>query len=112
MLSQLLNVILVNDDLVQSSFLFQIIGGSWFNVVGAGLRVLSSTTIIDEKYKYYILIGGQSLAAIAQPFFLFVPAKIAAVWFKQNQRATANMIASMCKLVVCHTLQVAVFCLL
>ena len=61
------------------------------------MRVLSSTHLIDEEYKYYVLIGGQSLAAIAQPFFLFVPAKIAAVWFKENQRTTANMITSMCK---------------
>ena len=59
--------------------------------------MLSSTHLIDEEYKYYVLICGQSLAAIAQPFFLFVPAKIAAVWFKENQRTTANMITSMCK---------------
>lgn len=35
------------------------------------------------------------LAAIAQPFIMFAPTKLAALWFAGDQRATANMIASM-----------------
>ncbi len=75
----------------------QIIGGAWFNAIGAALRVVSSAGFIDDRHRYYLLIGGQSLASIAQPFFLFVPTKVAALWFKENQRATANTISSMGK---------------
>ena len=38
---------------------------------------------------------GQTLAALAQPFLLGSPTKLAAVWFGANERATANMIASL-----------------
>ncbi len=75
----------------------QIVGGSWLNLVGAGLRVLSSTSVVPDDYKYYALIGGQSVAAVAQPFLLFVPTKVAALWFQGDQRATANMLTSMCE---------------
>ena len=40
---------------------------------------------------------GQAIAGCAQPFVMFSPTKVAALWFKENQRATANMMASMGK---------------
>ena len=52
---------------------------------------------------FYILdtfpIGllGQCFAALAQPFILFSPTKLAAVWFPHSERALANMLASMGK---------------
>ncbi|KAM7389365.1 hypothetical protein PAMP_023349 [Pampus punctatissimus] len=38
---------------------------------------------------------GQTLGALAQPLIIFTPTKLAALWFPDHQRATANMIASM-----------------
>lgn len=38
---------------------------------------------------------GQTFAALAQPFLLGSPTKLAAVWFGADERATANMIASL-----------------
>lgn len=43
------------------------------------------------------LFSGQILAACAQPFIMFAPTKLAALWFAGDQRATANMLASMGK---------------
>ncbi|WAR21673.1 S49A3-like protein [Mya arenaria] len=51
--------------------------------------------IVPRNHSYTILIIGQSLAAIAQPFIMFTPTKLAALWFPENRRATANMIGSM-----------------
>jgi MFS family permease len=38
---------------------------------------------------FAILFVGQSLAAIGQCFFLFVPSRLATVWFPENQQSTA-----------------------
>jgi len=40
---------------------------------------------------------GQTIASLAQPFVLNSPTKLAALWFGANERATANMFASLCK---------------
>ena len=45
--------------------------------------------------RYPVLLLGQSIAAVAQPFALFSTTKLAAVWFPPEQRARANMISSM-----------------
>ncbi len=76
-------------------FFFQIILAAWLNVLGCALRVLSTVFTPVAQYGYPILISGQLLAAVAQPFVLFAPTKLAALWFPDTQRATANMIASM-----------------
>ncbi|XP_077924396.1 solute carrier family 49 member A3 isoform X2 [Halichoerus grypus] len=41
------------------------------------------------------LMGGQGLCALAQTLVVFSPAKLAALWFPEHQRATANMIGTM-----------------
>lgn len=56
---------------------------------------MSAFDVIDDSYRYPILLLGQTLAACAQPFVMFAPTKLAALWFADNQRATANMAASM-----------------
>ena len=43
-----------------------------------------------------LLFFGQILAACAQPFVLFTPTKVSTLWFPSNERAVANMLASMC----------------
>uniref|UniRef100_A0A3P8VYC8 Solute carrier family 49 member 3 n=1 Tax=Cynoglossus semilaevis TaxID=244447 RepID=A0A3P8VYC8_CYNSE len=72
-----------------------VILGSWLNMSGAVLRVLATVPGVDISYQYIIVMGGQVLCASAQPLIIFVPTKLAAVWFPDHQRATANMMASM-----------------
>lgn len=64
---------------------------------GALLRFCG--TPLDESYVplYPVVMLGQTLGAIAQPLIIFTPTKLAALWFPDHQRATANMIASMCE---------------
>ncbi|KAJ8269359.1 hypothetical protein COCON_G00119660 [Conger conger] len=70
--------------------------GSWLNMVGSGLRFLSILSSLPPSVRYFpLLMGGQTLCALAQTFIIFSPTKLAALWFPQHQRATANMIASM-----------------
>ncbi|XP_052772964.1 solute carrier family 49 member A3-like [Mya arenaria] len=68
---------------------------AWLTGLGGLLRNLSTLDIVPRNHSYTILIIGQSLAAIAQPFIMFTPTKLAALWFPENRRATANMIGSM-----------------
>lgn len=70
---------------------------AWLNFAGSVLRTLSSTSI-GTHAPFAFLMSGQSLCALAQTLVIFSPAKLAAVWFPERQRATANMIGTMCEL--------------
>ncbi|MEE6511897.1 hypothetical protein FKM82_018748 [Ascaphus truei] len=73
-----------------------IILSSWLNMIGSIIRSFSVITFITSRANGIIyLFLGQCFCAVAQPLVLFVPAKLAAVWFPEHQRATANMISSM-----------------
>ncbi|XP_061749414.1 solute carrier family 49 member A3-like [Nerophis ophidion] len=48
-----------------------------------------------QKKASTVVFFGQTLAAVAQPLIIFTPTKMAALWFPDHQRATANMMASM-----------------
>ena len=65
------------------------------NAVGAAVRMLSGFHFVPQKMKFYVVMGGQTLSALAQPFLLSSPTKLAALWFGANERATANMVASL-----------------
>ncbi|XP_070692908.1 solute carrier family 49 member A3 [Pempheris klunzingeri] len=72
-----------------------LIVGSWLNMLGALLRFCVVTPFRGFTMLYPIVIVGQTLGALAQPLIIFTPTKLAALWFPDHQRATANMIASM-----------------
>ncbi|XP_072260660.1 solute carrier family 49 member A3 [Pyxicephalus adspersus] len=75
---------------------YAVLLSSWLNMLGSIIRCLSMVPFMNNKQSPLIyLFVGQSLCAVAQPLILFVPTKLAAVWFSEHQRATANMIASM-----------------
>ena len=57
---------------------------------------LLETYLFLFSAKFPIAMTGQSIAAAAQPLILFSPTKLAAQWFPHNERAFANMLASMC----------------
>ena len=57
-------------------------------LVGAWIRMLVNTN-------FNFLIAGQLLMAIGQPFMLSAPAKLAALWFGDNERALATTLGSL-----------------
>ena len=71
----------------------------WLNFIGAFIRALSSideadgVPLVPMKYKYTVLMFGQVLCSLAQPFVMFVTTKFANSWFTENQRALANTVA-------------------
>ncbi|XP_060935825.1 solute carrier family 49 member A3 [Limanda limanda] len=70
--------------------------GAWLNMFGALLRFIATEG--GEKspgLRFPLVMVGQTLGAVAQPLIIFTPTKLAALWFPDHQRATANMIASM-----------------
>uniref|UniRef100_A0A8C2ZUQ6 Solute carrier family 49 member 3 n=1 Tax=Cyclopterus lumpus TaxID=8103 RepID=A0A8C2ZUQ6_CYCLU len=79
--------------------------GAWLNMFGALLRFIGASVYPEGPgftAKYLLVMSGQTLGAMAQPLFIFTPTKVAAHWFPDHQRATANMIASMCATLVNH----------
>ncbi|XP_036982768.2 solute carrier family 49 member A3 [Artibeus jamaicensis] len=67
---------------------------AWLNFIGSGLRAVPCMPV-SVKDPFAFLMGGQSLCALAQTLVIFSPAKLAALWFPEHQRATANMIGTM-----------------
>ncbi|KAG7237978.1 hypothetical protein INR49_031494 [Caranx melampygus] len=69
--------------------------GSALNMFGALLRFLGTPPSHTFAGRYIIVMAGQTLCSLAQPLIIFTPTKLAALWFPDHQRATANTIASM-----------------
>uniref|UniRef100_A0A3P9L6L8 Solute carrier family 49 member 3 n=1 Tax=Oryzias latipes TaxID=8090 RepID=A0A3P9L6L8_ORYLA len=69
--------------------------GSWLNMLGAMLRLVGQPHAVSDDMRFLVVMLGQTLCALAQPLIIFTPTKVAALWFPDHQRATANMIASM-----------------
>ncbi|XP_012717305.3 solute carrier family 49 member A3 [Fundulus heteroclitus] len=69
--------------------------GSWLNMLGGLLRFLGTLPLAGHQLQFPAAMLGQTLGALAQPLIIFTPTKLAALWFPDHQRATANMIASM-----------------
>ncbi|XP_022615647.1 major facilitator superfamily domain-containing protein 7 isoform X1 [Seriola dumerili] len=69
--------------------------GSGLNMFGALLRFLGTPQGTAAEVRYILVMLGQTLGALAQPLIIFTPTKLAALWFPDHQRATANTIASM-----------------
>ncbi|XP_036083245.1 solute carrier family 49 member A3 [Rousettus aegyptiacus] len=67
---------------------------AWLNFAGSLLRALPSMVVgIQDPFAF--LMGGQSLCALAQSLVISSPAKLAALWFPEHQRAMANTIGMM-----------------
>eukprot|EP00126_Sphaerothecum_destruens_P006581 Sdes_comp19430_c0_seq1m10804 len=67
--------------------------GAFLNLFGAWLRYLS--VFASHDFRWPLLVIGQAFAAFAQPFILNSPTKLAASWFGEKERTTANMIGTM-----------------
>lgn len=57
-------------------------------LIGAWIRLLVN---VDFNF----VLAGQVIMAVGQPFMLSAPAKLAAVWFGDNERATATTLGSL-----------------
>ncbi|KAM6220847.1 solute carrier family 49 member A3 [Rhynchocyon petersi] len=68
--------------------------GAWLNFLGSALRTLPGF-LASLQHPFAYFLAGQSLCALAQTLVVFSPAKLAALWFPEHQRATANMIGTM-----------------
>lgn len=71
--------------------------GSWLNMAGSVVRVVGVLSYLPGYTMFPVVMVGQTLCSLAQPLVIFTPTKLAALWFPEHQRATANMIASMCE---------------
>ncbi|XP_014661555.1 PREDICTED: major facilitator superfamily domain-containing protein 7-a-like [Priapulus caudatus] len=69
-----------------------ILAAAWLNALGQLVRVLSQ---YDDRIKFPLMMGGQTISSFAQPLILFMPAKLAAVWFPDGQRTLATTIGSL-----------------
>lgn len=75
---------------------WSILIAAWANGLGALIR-LSSSFFPDSMpgLRFPIGITGQGIAALAYPFIMFLPTKVAASWFPDNQRTLATTIGVM-----------------
>uniref|UniRef100_A0A2C9KD64 Major facilitator superfamily (MFS) profile domain-containing protein n=1 Tax=Biomphalaria glabrata TaxID=6526 RepID=A0A2C9KD64_BIOGL len=72
-----------------------IIFAAWLNLIGCLLRNITIFNFVSTESKYPVLLTGQIVAACGQTFIMFTPAKVAALWFADSQRALATTVASM-----------------
>ena len=68
---------------------------AWLNFVGSVIRS-QPCMITSSQDAFAFLMGGQSLCALAQTLVIS-PAKLAALWFPERQRAPANTIGTVCE---------------
>ena len=66
--------------------------GVLFNFVGSLVRIFSLDIWQPDRY-FVVLLVGQLLCSLSQPFFMFVTTKFATSWFAENQRGLANTVA-------------------
>lgn len=81
-------------------FLLQLYLGAGFNLVGSCLRWISTGhhIICSPHFShsgFLVAMIGQILTACAQPFLLYAPTKLAALWFGPKERAFCTMLASL-----------------
>ena len=70
--------------------------GSFLTFAGSALRVVSAYLPRGVPYLGYSLAtAAQFIIALAQPYSLFAPPKVASVWFADNERVFANSVASL-----------------
>ena len=91
------------------SYIFQIILAGWLNLIGSGLRSISTYDFLSVDHKYAVLLLGQCIAGCGQPFILFLSTKLAGQWFPDGQRTIANTLVSMGELPPFVIVTVSVF---
>lgn len=62
---------------------------------GIGGLIRFSSSFLPIAHRFNVGITGQAIAALAYPFIMFLPTKVAAGWFPDNQRGLATTIGVM-----------------
>ncbi|KAI9339017.1 major facilitator superfamily domain-containing protein [Obelidium mucronatum] len=68
--------------------------GTWTTVLGTFVR-WASKFASGKETQLALVFAGQLTAALANPFTLDAPTKVAALWFGENERLTANTVMSL-----------------
>ena len=76
-----------------SNFVIDIHGCKTGIILGTILTAIGMIVKVWINTDFWICVLGQVLAAIGQPFILNTPAKLAGIWFGQNERVIAILIA-------------------
>ncbi len=71
-----------------------ILYGAWATAVGTGIRIISGVSSFSTNARKAILMTGQAVGATGNPFAMFLPTKVAAAWFPDNQRALCTSIVA------------------
>ncbi|CAJ0935410.1 unnamed protein product, partial [Mesorhabditis belari] len=66
---------------------------AWTNGIGGFIRF--SASFLANPYRGYVALSGQAIAAIAYPFIMFLPTKVAGAWFSEKERGLATTIGVM-----------------
>ncbi|GMR62295.1 hypothetical protein PMAYCL1PPCAC_32490, partial [Pristionchus mayeri] len=78
---------------------FGLRGGVYFggllNLIGNILRFIPSFDFVPKEDRFAIAFTGQCIAAISQPFIMYLPTKLTGFWFPENQRNIFNTLTSM-----------------
>ncbi|KJH42546.1 transporter, major facilitator family protein [Dictyocaulus viviparus] len=69
--------------------------GALTNFIGNAIRFAGSGVWFSKSIRFPLAFAGQTVAAFAQPFVMFLPTKLAAYWFPRDQRVIANTLSSM-----------------
>eukprot|EP00439_Symbiodinium_sp_Y106_P078055 s1237_g16.t2 len=81
-----------------ASYAMDVLGCRWALLVGGCLQTFGAILRClpaDPVTVRYLVMCGQALAAVGQPFFTDMPPKIAADWFPAYQRVLADTLASL-----------------
>ena len=60
-----------------------------------GLSMLAEVCGWLSQHRFASVLVGQTIIALSQPFSLFSSTKLASAWFPDDQRAFANMVATL-----------------
>ncbi|KAG0716335.1 hypothetical protein GWK47_009945 [Chionoecetes opilio] len=69
--------------------------GAILNSVGAVTRAAATAGLLPKQAEFPVCLAGQVVAAMAQPFLLFIPTKVSQSWFPETSRALSTTIMSM-----------------
>ena len=72
--------------------------GGVLTAIGGVFRCLGVASIskVGPGWAYALTLFGQTLGAVANPFFMNIPASLASTWFAVDERDFATAIATMC----------------
>ena len=68
---------------------------------GGSSSVLADVCGWLSQHRFASVLVGQTIIALSQPFSLFSSTKLASAWFPDDQRAFANMVATLSQCVFC-----------